>query len=111
VSGDTLTGEYDKWLRVTRFCIEKAFGKNHRHIEEFLNLGRASTSDDYEFANARFKQVLLIIGCVEELQIEITTRPSILPDPVVEKVTANRRRALVCTATVYWLSLGVELKA
>jgi hypothetical protein len=29
---------YDNWVRVTRFCIEKAFGRNHPNIKEFMDI-------------------------------------------------------------------------
>jgi predicted nucleotide-binding protein len=71
-------GEYDKWLRVTRLCIEKAFGKDHPHLEEFRNV-RISRSSEL---------AQLIREYVGELQIEIETEPPlVLSDLVAEGVT------------------------
>jgi predicted nucleotide-binding protein len=102
--------EYGNWLKLTRLCMEKAFGKNHPNVEEFRNRSDIAYGEfraqmdiiphiirndpgfrpylrDEEGRHQR-RQAQLIQGYLEELQMEIDTRLTLVQtDPVAEKTT------------------------
>jgi predicted nucleotide-binding protein len=71
---------YNDWRAVTRLCIEKAFGKNHPNIEEFLSQDTVALIDE-----GRVSQLRILYRFIEELELEIATRPT---EPATKEVTA-----------------------
>jgi predicted nucleotide-binding protein len=68
----------NSWISTTRSCIEKVFGTEHRHVDEFVGWGQGSVNLYWEAGQwAQYRHGVLrakiaaIEGHIEELQIEL----------------------------------------
>jgi hypothetical protein len=68
--------ELESWINTTRSCVEKAFGANHRNVDDFLQRGDATVNtswnnqqwDRYR-ANVLQAKVAALEGYIEELEV------------------------------------------
>ena len=76
INADADYASFEKWMKVTRVCIAKAFGENHRNVEEFSAIeGQVSMPRHIK----KTATIQALDGYLEELEIEITTRPEPVP--------------------------------
>src|SRR5215471_8957046 len=76
INADADYPSFEKWMKVTRLCIEKAFGENHRNVEEFSAIeGHVSMP-----RHIKKKTIIQALdGYLEELEVEISTRSERVP--------------------------------
>ena len=71
--------ELESWINTTRSCVEKAFGANHRNVDDFLQRVDATVNTSWNNqqwnkyrANVLQAKVAALEGYIEELETEET---------------------------------------